>query len=253
MDKFVSESVEPATFPLTSVTAGVSVYSFSNSFSTKNIEIRLLETDSSMKPSFSSRFLIDAMKMTPGARVLDLGAGTGVVGIAASLLGAGEVVAVELDCDLISEISTNSVYNQISNIKPLAGDLFAPVYGELFDLILLNPPSTPSLPADCLPLCYFSGESGREILDRALDEFPNYLAPGGVFTFVQSSLANKDYTIQLLRERGHRFEVLGPVPLRVPDHINKAHLEYLSELGHAKFIKAESCYMEFRYIVSVLA
>jgi len=53
-------------------------------------------------------------RLAPGARVLDLGTGTGILAIAAARLGAQEVVGVEIDPDAVEVARANVSYNGVS-------------------------------------------------------------------------------------------------------------------------------------------
>ncbi|MEO6687489.1 MAG: 16S rRNA (guanine(966)-N(2))-methyltransferase RsmD [Dokdonella sp.] len=78
----------------------------------------------------------------PGARCLDLYAGTGALGIEAMSRGAGECVLVERDRGLCKLLQENLSRLQVANAKVVnddaAGFLAAPV--EPFDLVFLDPP-----------------------------------------------------------------------------------------------------------------
>ena len=59
-----------------------------------------------------------------GSRVIDLGAGSGVLAIAAALLGAGTVVAVERDLDALGNARDNVRRNRVAErVTVLPGDL----------------------------------------------------------------------------------------------------------------------------------
>jgi ribosomal protein L11 methyltransferase len=80
-------------------------------------------------------------RIEPGERVLDVGAGSGILSIAVARLGADAVVAVELDpwaCRIVAEnAELNGVEAQVSvrNAKIDAGN---PVEGAPFDGIVAN-------------------------------------------------------------------------------------------------------------------
>jgi ribosomal protein L11 methyltransferase len=80
-------------------------------------------------------------RITPGARVADVGAGSGVLAVAAALLGAREVVAVELDpwaCAAAREnVERNEVTGRVRVISKAVDHRFLP--GEApFDGIVAN-------------------------------------------------------------------------------------------------------------------
>lgn len=68
------------------------------------------------------RYFFDRPEAVSGRRVLDLGAGSGVVGIAAAKSGASKVVAAEIDRNAIVALRLNAAANGVK-IEPLAGDL----------------------------------------------------------------------------------------------------------------------------------
>lgn len=69
-----------------------------------------------------ARFLLDQPEVVAGKRVLDLGAGCGVVGIAAAKAGAAEVMAAEVDPNGLAAIMLNAGLNGVS-LATVADDL----------------------------------------------------------------------------------------------------------------------------------
>lgn len=109
-----------------------------------------------------------------GDRVLDVGAGSAILSIAAARLGAPEVLAVEADEDAIENardnIERNGVADVVEFVHALVDDDFLAGQGDgRFDLILANILSgvlVPLLPAFRRALA----SSGRLILAGILDE-----------------------------------------------------------------------------------
>ena len=59
-----------------------------------------------------------------GERVIDVGTGSGILAIAAALLGAGRVLAVDIDPDAVRVASENVVHNHVENVVAVQkGDL----------------------------------------------------------------------------------------------------------------------------------
>jgi ribosomal protein L11 methyltransferase len=74
-----------------------------------------------------------------GMRVLDVGAGSGILSIAAARLGAGHVEAVEIDPVAASVCEENVSRNDVGGvIRVRAGTLDDSPPAELFDLVLAN-------------------------------------------------------------------------------------------------------------------
>ena len=72
--------------------------------------------------------------------VLDMGTGSGIAAIAAARRGA-RVVAVDISTEAVRCARINVLLNRVDDrVEIRCGDLFEPVQGERFDLVLFNPP-----------------------------------------------------------------------------------------------------------------
>ena len=73
-------------------------------------------------------------------RVLNLGAGSGVVSVFAALAGA-DVVAVDLNPESVRNVRLNAQLHHVEHrIDAKQGDLYAPVTGQRFDVVAFDPP-----------------------------------------------------------------------------------------------------------------
>jgi release factor glutamine methyltransferase len=160
------------------------------------------------KPLSDSGMLADWIMrdpLTAGARVLDLCSGSGVLAIAAARVGASEVTAVDVSRRAVLASWMNARLNGVA-VRALRGDLFEPVRGECFDLIVSNPPYIPS-PDDTLPSrgprrALDAGTRGRAFLDRICASARDHLAPGGRVLLIHSSISSERATIDALRVGG---------------------------------------------------
>ncbi len=84
---------------------------------------------------------LDESKAMPlkGTRVLDCGCGTGILGIAASMLGASEVISYDIDEWSVTNTSHNAKLNNVNNVKALLGDasVIETIEGQ-FNIVLAN-------------------------------------------------------------------------------------------------------------------
>jgi len=88
----------------------------------------------------STRLILAALDRVPpesGAHVLDAGCGSGVLSVAAALLGAGQVTAVDIDPAAVEVTAANAAANGVADrVHPRAGSVDG-VAGR-FDLALVN-------------------------------------------------------------------------------------------------------------------
>lgn len=85
--------------------------------------------------------VLEEMELIPnwaGRRILDAGCGTGILTIAAARLGAGEVVAIDIEHDAVEETRQNINLNQLTTaVTILKTDVRLVSKGQ-FDIILAN-------------------------------------------------------------------------------------------------------------------
>lgn len=113
----------------------------------------------------------------PVARALDLCTGSGLL---ASLLDARHTVAVEIDPEVAEAARFNAILNGLEErIDVRAGDLYAAVPEERFELIVANPPFLPTPDALALPSCGDGGSDGGEALRAILGGLGEKLSFGG--------------------------------------------------------------------------
>lgn len=78
-------------------------------------------------------------RLVAGSRVLDLGTGSGILAIAAAKLGAGEVVALDIDPVAVSAARENVARNGVADrIRVGAGSAAEAAVDQPFDLVLAN-------------------------------------------------------------------------------------------------------------------
>jgi methylase of polypeptide subunit release factors len=112
-------------------------------------------------------------------RVLDLGCGGGVQALLAAR-HADSVVGVDLNARALAFARFNARLNDIRNVEWREGDLYAPVGGERFDLVVSNPPYVVS-PESWL-LFRDGGGAGDGICARVVGGLADHLAEGGFAT-----------------------------------------------------------------------
>ncbi|HEV2785135.1 MAG TPA: HemK2/MTQ2 family protein methyltransferase [Solirubrobacteraceae bacterium] len=156
---------------------------------------------------------VDALK---GADVLELGTGSGAIAVAAAKGGAASVTVVDISRRALVTAWLNARLNGV-RVQPRHGDLFAPVEGRRFDIVVSNPPYLPSqgIPKRGAQRAWEGGENGRAILERICAGVSDHLRPGGIVLLVHSSVNDVSRTLDGLEQAGLRADVVardrGPI------------------------------------------
>ncbi len=109
-------------------------------------------------------------------KTLDLGTGFGIQAFLAAA-HSDQVYAVDCNPRAINYAIFNGRLNGLSNLAFLAGDTFDPVRGQVFDLVLCNPPFMIS--PGRRYMYRDSGMGGDEYCRKIVKEVPRFLAEGG--------------------------------------------------------------------------
>lgn len=128
-----------------------------------------------------SYYLTRTTLRKPIRAALDLCTGSGVHGILAAT-SAERSVGVDVSGRAVNFARLNAMLNDAWNAVFIEGDLYSPVGGERFDLILANPPF---VPAPVYELTYRDGgPSGADVLRRVVASIPDHLSSDGVAQIV---------------------------------------------------------------------
>jgi SAM-dependent methyltransferase len=109
-------------------------------------------------------------------QVLDLGTGCGFQALFAAQ-HSRRVLAVDRNPRAVQLAAFNARLNGLEQVECLEGDLFEPVRGQRFDLIVTNPPFVVS--PDTRYIYRDSGMPGDQICQRIVQEIPEFLEEGG--------------------------------------------------------------------------
>jgi release factor glutamine methyltransferase len=123
-------------------------------------------------------------------RVLDLCTGSGVLAVTlARELPAAQVVATDVSEAAAAIARKNAEHNEVADrVDVRVGDLFAPAAGEVFDVVVANPPYIATAVIATLDkevqreptLALDGGADGLDVVRRLVAAAPAHVAPGGL-------------------------------------------------------------------------
>lgn len=146
-------------------------------------------------PRPETETLVDEVLRWAGDRAelhaVDLGTGTGAIALALATEGPfARVVATDVQEAALEVARANhATAAPDAPVEFRAGDLFAAVAGERFDVVVSNPPyigteEAPSLDAEVRDWephsALFAGVGGMEVIRRLVAAAPDHLRPGGL-------------------------------------------------------------------------
>lgn len=166
---------------------------------------------------FSPKYFLDTeifalhLPMHTGARVLEIGAGTGAIAITAAFRGANKVVATDINPLAVQNTMKNiQLHDLNTTVEARSGDMYEPIgEGEKFDVIFWNTPFG------------FVENKTLSMLERAVFN-PRYSAvrkyvkgaknhltkSGKLFIGFSSTIGRFDLLEKICRERGYSLDLV---------------------------------------------
>ena len=136
---------------------------------------------------------IKRLTETNGKFVLDIGAGSGAIGVSiAKELPNTKVLACDLSEDALEVAKLNAEKLEATNIKFIKSDVFSEIKYKEFDLIVSNPPYIPQEEYENLQvevklhepqMALTDTKDGYYFYKKISREAPNYLKSGGILAF----------------------------------------------------------------------
>jgi len=151
--------------------------------------LQLPKGDAVYPPSSDSLMLRDAVSAPAARQVLDLCTGSGIQALQVART-AERVVAVDVTPRAAAVATFNARLNGVSNVEVRVGDLYSPLRGEQFDLIVANPPFVAS-PYTNAPSYHSGGPRGDRVLRRIIAGWATHLHDRGR-AFAITHLAVRD-------------------------------------------------------------
>jgi release factor glutamine methyltransferase len=145
----------------------------------------------------------DERLIPPGSTVLDVGTGSGI-GAVFSAQWARQVTAVDINPAAVRCARINVLLNEMEErVEVCQGDLFTPVHGERFDVVLFNPPYYRGEPQNMLDHAFHA----NDVVERFTAALPDHLTPAGHALVLLSTTGDAEAFLSLFRRHGFRVAV----------------------------------------------
>ena len=160
---------------------------------------KLFQTGEFLAETLSERWV------PPGSTVLDMGTGSGVGAVFAARW-ARRVVAVDISPTAVRCARINVLLHGLEDrVEVRAGDLFEPVRGERFDVILFNPPYLRGRPRNELERALWA----TDVIERFAAGLGDHLTDRGWALLLLSSVSDEVGFLQHFRDRGFFAEPIA--------------------------------------------
>jgi release factor glutamine methyltransferase len=137
--------------------------------------------------------------------VLDMGTGSGVCAVFAAE-HASRVVAVDINPEAVRCAGINAILNHVEHkIEVRRGDLFEPVTGERFDLVLFNPPFIRGTARDDRDRAWRSSD----VAERFAADLDAHLKPRGFALLLLSTFGDGFIFLEELRSQGFEISIVA--------------------------------------------
>jgi len=176
-----------------------------------------------LRPSEYTAALIQVLRAHPekvqGANVLEIGSGSAVVLAALGGLGAASLCGVDIEHDAVE--AGHLLLDELGHagVELHQGDMWLPVAGRRFDLIVANLPHFPMEPvqvAGRLPTWSSGGSDGRWLLDAFLEGLPVHLAEGGRAIITHNAFVGLERSRVIAEQHGFELRVVLTTLVYIP-------------------------------------
>ena len=152
-------------------------------------------------PFADSLPLVKHFQVTPGESVLDVGTGSGVIGIFACYRGAARVVGVDINPAAIRSATHNAqMHGFAGTMEVMQSNLFEALGDERFDVITANLPFRNKLAHDVVAMSQWDTDFRTNT--RFFEGVGRHLRPKGRIYFVQSNFGEIEAMMRLAQAAG---------------------------------------------------
>lgn len=141
-------------------------------------------------------------------RCLDVGCGTGLLGVQLALNGASHVRAIDIDRRAVANTLTNAFRNGVDHrLSAAIVDIYPWVPEERYEVIVASLPQHPADPFQAAHTHRVVDYWGRNLVDQVIAKLAEALAPEGVAYLMQLSVLSQQQTAELLDAAGFTAQV----------------------------------------------
>jgi release factor glutamine methyltransferase len=182
---------------------------------TPRAESRPVTVSAALRPSEYTAALIQALRARAdcvrGAAALEIGSGSGVVLATLGKLGAASLCGIDIEEDAVaSGMLLLAELGHGGMTELYLGDMWLPVTGRRFDMIVANLPHFPMPHSDVpgrLPTWSAGGSDGRALLDPFLEGLTDHLVADGRALITHNAFVGLDRTREVLRRHGLELRI----------------------------------------------
>ncbi|MEM4201114.1 MAG: methyltransferase domain-containing protein [Nitrososphaerales archaeon] len=158
------------------------------------------------RPREDSLLLANIVESISANLALEIGCGVGFV-LESLAQRCVFVVGIDLDKDSLSQAKIRLKEKGLTNFEVICGSSAEPFIGEVFDLIVFNPPYLPSLTIE--DRAVDGGYRGVEVSLEWLKECKRVVKAGGKVLLISSSLASQNDLTQGAQALGFKMKLLA--------------------------------------------
>jgi methylase of polypeptide subunit release factors len=184
-----------------------------------------MTSTAALRPSEYTAALIQVLQANAGcvrgARVLEIGSGSGVVLAALGALGAGSLCGIDIEEDAVA--SGMLLLEELGHGKTAElhhGDMWSPVGERRFDLIVANLPHFPMVDSHIpgrLPTWSAGGPGGRRLLDPFLEGLRRHLAAGGRVFITHNAFVGVERSREIVEGVGFMLRIALTTLINISD------------------------------------
>jgi SAM-dependent methyltransferase len=189
-------------------------------------------------------------------RCLDVGCGTGILGVQLALNGAAHVRAIDVDRRAVANTLTNAFRNGVDDrLTATVVDVYPWTPEERYEVVVASLHQQPADPVNAVSTHRAVDYWGRNLLDQLIGKLSDALAPEGVAYVMQLSILSQQRTAELLEAGGFRAEVVDHVMFGFPPELvaARAHIARVEELSDANHVVVGERDVIVAYLLEVTA